>query len=497
LAGLIVALLSVAAFYLWPDKKWIGSVCLGTAALLGIWWLSLEVKQRLGASRLSLYVAILASATVGGVAGALIWSSSRPQNRGEQKQNHAQAPSARHDDVIRADTGPVAPADHSAVPPLSSADAIDGLSSLGWSIVSGEHNERTFNINSKPLPDVRKSARYFRAVTEPFSILLQNVPSIAGLAVLHDIRQLTSINISGEREHGIHDLAELREFHALTALTVSGTSVFDLTPLAGMTMLRELQLDQSQISDVGPLQHLVELRRLTLNQPLVRDVSALRGMSHLNYLDLVSDPRTDLSCIAELGELRELHVDTNQASMLLGLANSSLTTLRLQGGFGRRSLDLSALSRLTHLQRLDIYTSGELDLLPLRSLTKLSDLEIMGLPSSFSDLNALLILDNLSVTGDLDDLTRLVLAHVKIADLHFLERTKKLESLQLNFSPLSDIAIIGTLTSLKRLDIAGTGIVDIAPLLALPNLRVLGIQQTPARSDVVAMLERRGVDVQR
>jgi hypothetical protein len=41
LAGLIVALIGVAATYLWPDKKLIGWICFSLAALLIIGWATL------------------------------------------------------------------------------------------------------------------------------------------------------------------------------------------------------------------------------------------------------------------------------------------------------------------------------------------------------------------------------------------------------------------------------------------------------------------------
>src|SRR5882762_4180523 len=44
LAGLIVALGGIAAFYLWPDRKWIGWFCLIFAVLLVLAWMYLELS---------------------------------------------------------------------------------------------------------------------------------------------------------------------------------------------------------------------------------------------------------------------------------------------------------------------------------------------------------------------------------------------------------------------------------------------------------------------
>ncbi len=48
LAGLIVALLAIAAFYLWPDKKWIGWPCLALAVILSLAWVGFEFQEQLG-----------------------------------------------------------------------------------------------------------------------------------------------------------------------------------------------------------------------------------------------------------------------------------------------------------------------------------------------------------------------------------------------------------------------------------------------------------------
>jgi hypothetical protein len=46
LVGLVVALIGIAAFYLWPDKKWIGWLALCAAGVLLLIWLWLELHQK-------------------------------------------------------------------------------------------------------------------------------------------------------------------------------------------------------------------------------------------------------------------------------------------------------------------------------------------------------------------------------------------------------------------------------------------------------------------
>ena len=80
-AGLLVAVIGVGLVYLWPDKRWIGWVCVGIAALLATSWGTLELKQKLGDSSASLWLSIALGGIFGALAAALIWQSAKPQEQ--------------------------------------------------------------------------------------------------------------------------------------------------------------------------------------------------------------------------------------------------------------------------------------------------------------------------------------------------------------------------------------------------------------------------------
>src|ERR1035438_6338780 len=75
-AGLIMAPFGIAATYIWPDKKWIGWVCLVLAAILLLWWGTAEIRQYFGGGHKSLIVAIIVGCLLGGGMGALLWHAS-------------------------------------------------------------------------------------------------------------------------------------------------------------------------------------------------------------------------------------------------------------------------------------------------------------------------------------------------------------------------------------------------------------------------------------
>lgn len=70
-----------------------------------------------------------------------------------------------------------------------------------------------------------------------------------------------------------------------------------------------------------------------------------------------------------------------------------------------------------------------------------------------------------------------------------------LNELSLHQLPISSIAAIGTLTSLRKLSLVEIPVVDISPLLALPALVDLAVGRSPVRLDILSELERRGVNV--
>jgi hypothetical protein len=73
-----MALFGIAATYIWPDKKWIGCVCLVGAAILLLWWGVAEIRQHLGGGLNSLIIAIIFGCLLGGGTATLLWYSSHP-----------------------------------------------------------------------------------------------------------------------------------------------------------------------------------------------------------------------------------------------------------------------------------------------------------------------------------------------------------------------------------------------------------------------------------
>ena len=123
---------------------------------------------------------------------------------------------------------------------------------------------------------------------------------------------------------------------------------------------------------------------------------------------------------------------------------------------------------------------------------KLTKLHING--DGFQHLSTVTGLD---AVGELQNLTELRLFGLQMVDLAFVGDLRSLNAIYITNSPVTNISALSRLKALKSVSLTGTSVVDISPLLDLPELQTLGIPRTPARSDVITELERRGVKVTR
>jgi len=137
----------------------------------------------------------------------------------------------------------------------------------------------------------------------------------------------------------------------LQKLYLNETSISDISPLAGLTELRELDLSvNAGLKNISPLQNLTKLDKLKFDQAGVEDISALGGLVNLEELSAFSNSISDISALSSLTNLTELTLEANQISDISALSSlKKLSTLDLD----KNSIsDIFALSKLTSLQNI-------------------------------------------------------------------------------------------------------------------------------------------------
>ena len=186
---------------------------------------------------------------------------------------------------------------------------------------------------------------------------------------------------------------------------------------------------------------------------LTRGISNLTGLEYatnLVFLFLRNNAITDLSPLAGLTKLEELH-----------LSNSEPRDISLL-------IDLSPLAGLNNLYSLELGNNAITDLSPLTGLTKLEELELYG--NAITDLSPL--------TG-LNNLVTLILSGNAITDLSPLAGLTQLSELDLSGNAITDLSPLTGLNNLVTLILSGNAITDLSPLTGLTQLRSLLIYDNP------------------
>jgi Leucine-rich repeat (LRR) protein len=386
-----------------------------------------------------------------------------------------------------ADTERVAP----AIQPTSGEVAsvpVARLAMLGW-VVQQQKDGYLFSVTGQ-LPDMKEAAAYFRQLDKPFQLQLQSLKSLDGLHFMSDVPGCTQVGIGAG---SFTDANELGGFTKLKILHLSQTPInsrdaFDASSLRALTGLTDLNLYSTRVRSIEFVSGMTKLETLYLRDTLITDLSPTDGLNSLRSVDITGTRVTDLRPLRHNLSLEELGVGATQMASLASLAHlDKLKDIRI---IEQGELDLSQIGSLAALERVTLWGPRKVDLLPVRRLSKLQSFHLSGL--GFGQLSAVV---NVEALGDEVELRTLTLGSLAIQNLDFLAKLTKLEELNLNELPVVSLAPLRGLKSLKKISIVGVPVADISPLLELPNLGELNIMRSPARSDVITVLERGGVKV--
>lgn len=389
---------------------------------------------------------------------------------------------------------PVLPPQSNVVKPSNSAksaDTITRLAGLGWT-VNPTQDIIQFELVGKPLPPMKESTEYFVRLDKPFKLYLHSMASLEGLHHLADVPGCKDIEINAGE---FTDISELHGFSHLTRLAIlqvplTGTGTVDVSILSSLTALRELKLEDTRIRNLQFLPHMPGLEKLWVGSALVEDSAPLYTLEALKYLDIRGTRIVDLKPLSQSKFLKDLRIGARQVPSLLDLVNvNTLTNLHVF--LSRDAVDMFPVGQLSQLESLWIWGPRiHLDISPLQSLTKLKSFTLMGL--SFPGL---LNVAGFNALGRLTELKQIVLGHLQISDISFMISLKNLEEIDLRQLPITTIEPLRALKNLRVLSLNQTHTVDISPLLDAKKLEQLTVVRTPARSDVLAELQRQGVAV--
>jgi Leucine-rich repeat (LRR) protein len=202
---------------------------------------------------------------------------------------------------------------------------------------------------------------------EGLSLVGSHVRDLTPIAGLKNLKWLHQ-----RSDAGIDDLAPIGGLTNLTSLDVGSTSIVDLTPIAGLAALTEVNLNIPRLIDLSPMANLKSLRKLNLvGSHSVSDLSSIAELTNLRELTLAGTSVTNLKPLAGLKALEVLHLGITKLEDLGPLAGlSKLEVLTLSGA---PVSDLTPLSELFRLRHLNLGGTLVEDLSPLAGLIHLAE----------------------------------------------------------------------------------------------------------------------------
>jgi hypothetical protein len=186
--------------------------------------------------------------------------------------------------------------------------------------------------------------------------------------------------ISGDRlEITWDNLAELTRSPVRLTLSRTFASITDISTLSGLGYLLDLRLSNNSITDISALSGLISLDALHLESNSITDLSALRELPSLWLLPIGDNPISDLSALSELPSLRSLNLNSTPVDISALTRLTGLTRLDLSDQLDHRQI--SALAGLTALTRLTLDNNSITDISALTGLTNLRYVDLSNNPN--------------------------------------------------------------------------------------------------------------------
>jgi len=250
--------------------------------------------------------------------------------------------------------------------------------------IGASRENRSPSENAVNLEVVEPEAQ--QTIEVPTTEPILNIPDYITIRGEQFSTDLTELFLDGALTN--EDLVPLRYMTNLESLWLGGAAgssgeFTDLSPIAGLTNLRDLSLDSIYLSDLSPLAGLTNLTMIQAWGSQIADLTPLAGLDNLDLLAIMGNHITDLSPISELASLTVLDLSFGQITDITPLAG--LTNLRRLNLERNQITDISPLASLANagrseLEDLNLRENQISDISPLAYLVSLRDLWIPGNP---------------------------------------------------------------------------------------------------------------------
>lgn len=146
------------------------------------------------------------------------------------------------------------------------------------------------------------------------------------------MESISFLDLIGQDTGDIASLSGLEHARNLEHLTIWGSKVSNLQPLAGLTNLRYLVLKDARIADISALAGLSDLRTLNLARNRISDISELASLMNLSSVDVSVNNISDISVLKELPFLNYVFLQRNSLARTPDCPSWGVIEELIQGG---------------------------------------------------------------------------------------------------------------------------------------------------------------------
>ncbi len=273
---------------------------------------------------------------------------------------------------------------------------------------------------------------------------LSNTP-VSDITSLSNLLSLSRLDLSHTQ---VTDLSSLSKLPALTDLNIAATPVTDLSPLSELSTLHNLNIDNTTLTDVSPLDSLQNLHILQANNSKLNDITPLSGLPSLKYIYCDNSGIDEEKATRFMEENPQVLVIYNTDKLVqwwedLPSVYKDLIKERLKTG---DSITTEELHRIISITEVDLSTLNEIrDISPLSILHRLEKV-------------------NLEATN--------------VSDLSPLAELNNLQELNISYTEVTSLEPFNKLTNLKLVNCKYTEISDLLPLANNPGLQKIYCDHT-------------------
>ena len=314
------------------------------------------------------------------------------------------------------------------------------------------------------LPRLRYLVLWGRGFTDSGFKSLKAVPNLEILS-LGPLEQAT--------DAGLVHLSQIPQLKDLDLYRASKVTDAGIARLKNLPHLRKLDLRHTQVTDAG-LAHLKEIKTLEYLHLPEKNITDT-GLGYLGQLPRLRDLSLPRAHYVDPGKDKGYYTDEGLKA-LAGLMEMECLFI---GGLGVTDAGIGCLTGMRYLRELSLFGCSRITDESLRHVAGLRSLERLSIShgrftmSGLKALNSLTNLQNLQVKTVIQDNSGLDLSGLtNLRDLSFELASKQADG-DVAMYKEQDIAGMGRLTSLRRLQISHTGIPDGRVLRHLAGLKHL------------------------